>query len=141
MASFFKTFFLGMLITLLLPFIALLFAIFFVYCLIVFIYMSIRSIIIYFAGGRFLGDLPEDVKAKELIAKRFETQAANAHPPQMGNNIVINNPNINYVSNDAKPTMNGLINSSIAPSIDVKPIENDVQENPNLIEEKVENND
>ncbi len=141
MASFFKTFFLGMLITLLLPFIALLFAIFFVYCLIVFIYMSIRSIIIYFAGGRPLGDLPEDVKAKELIAKRFETQAANAQPPQMGNNIVINNPNINYVSSDTKPTMNGLINSSVAPSIDVKSIENDVQENPNLVEEKVENND
>lgn len=141
MASFFKTFFLGMLITLLLPFIAVLFAIFFVYCLIVFIYMAIRSIIIYFAGGRPLGDLPEDVKAKELIAKRFETQNANAQPPQMGNNIVINNPNINYVSNDTKPTMNGLINSSITPSIDVKPIENDVQESPDLIETKVENND
>lgn len=73
MASFFKTFFKGILYIVLLPFIALLLAIYFVYCLVVFLYMGVRCIIVFFAGGSPLGDLPEDVKAKEILA----TQAQN----------------------------------------------------------------
>ncbi len=139
MASFFKTFFLGMLITILLPFIAALFALFFVYCLIVFIYTAIRSIIVYFSGGRPFGDLPEDVKAKEIIAKRL---ADSATPPQtqpQGNNIVINNPQINYVAKDGNVNPMGLNQSAVPPSIDVKPIENAIEQNTDLIEEKDEN--
>lgn len=140
MQSFFKTFFLGILITVLLPFIALLFALFFIYCVLVYIYMSIRVVIIYFAGGKPLGDLPEDIKAKEIIAKRFET-AATSQAPQMGNSIVINNPHINYVARDQNPSLGGIIQQEIPPSIDIKPIENEANSNADLIEEKVENHD
>ncbi len=72
MTSFFKVFFQGILYILLLPFFLLLLAIYFVYCLLVFIYIGIRCIIIFFAGGYPLGDLPEDVKAKEILAKQIE---------------------------------------------------------------------
>ncbi len=99
--------------------------------------MSIRVVIIYFAGGKPLGDLPEDVKAKEIIAKRFET-AATAQAPQMGNSIVINNPHINYVAKDQNPSLGGIIQQEIPPSIDIKPIENEDNSNADLIEEKVE---
>lgn len=136
MASFFKTFFMGMLITILLPLIAAIFAIFFLYCLIVFIYTAIRSIIVYFSGGRPFGDLPEDVKAKEIISKRLADSAATIQPQPTANSIVINNPQINYVAKDGNLNPAGLSQNNVAPSIDVKPIENIVEQKPDLIEEK-----
>lgn len=74
MSSFFKTFFLGILITVLLPLILVLLAIFFVYCLIVFIIMGIRNIIVFFSGGSPNGDLPEDIQAKRIIARKQESE-------------------------------------------------------------------
>lgn len=74
MLGFFKIFGRGVLTVVLLPFIALLLALYFVYCIIIFVYISIRSIIVFFAGGSPLGDLPEDVEAKRIIMEKEKTQ-------------------------------------------------------------------
>lgn len=74
MLGFFKIFGRGVLTVVLLPFIALLLALYFAYCIIIFVYISIRSIIVFFAGGSPLGDLPEDVEAKRIIMEKEKTQ-------------------------------------------------------------------
>ena len=71
MAEFFKTLLKGVIYVVLLPFILLGWALEGVYCVFVFIYMAIRNLIIFFAGGSPMGDLPEDVKAKKILAERL----------------------------------------------------------------------
>ena len=75
MLSFFKIFGQGVLIVILSPFIALLLALYAVYCIIVFIYMAIRNVIIFFSGGTPLGDMKEDVEAKKILMARQEKEA------------------------------------------------------------------
>lgn len=72
MGDFFKTLLLGLLYVVLSPFIALLLVLYFVYCLIIFIYMSIRNLIVFFSGGTVNGDLKEDIKAKRILQERQE---------------------------------------------------------------------
>ena len=72
MLSFFKIFGQGVLYVILLPFIVLLLALYAVYCILVFIYMAIRNIIIFFSGGTPLGDMKEDVEAKKILMARQE---------------------------------------------------------------------
>ena len=74
MLGFIKIFLQGILYVVLLPFILAVLAIYVVYCLIVFIYMAIRSIVVFFMGGTPLGDLPEDVEAKRILMERAEAQ-------------------------------------------------------------------
>ena len=77
MLGFIKIFLQGILYVVLLPFILLLLALYCVYCIIVFIYMAIRSIIVFFSGGTPLGDLPEDVEAKRILMEREQTKSEN----------------------------------------------------------------
>ena len=77
MLGFIKIFLQGILYVVLLPFILLLLALYCVYCIIVFIYMAIRSIIVFFSGGTPLGDLPEDVEAKRILMEREQAKSEN----------------------------------------------------------------
>ena len=70
MLGFLKIFLQGVLYVVLLPFILVLLALYAVYCVFVFIYIAIRSIIVFFMGGTPLGDLPEDVEAKRILMER-----------------------------------------------------------------------
>ena len=72
MLSFFKIFGQGVLYVILFPFIVLLLALYAVYCILVFVYMAIRNIIIFFSGGTPLGDMKEDVEAKKILMARQE---------------------------------------------------------------------
>ena len=76
MASFFKTFGLGILYVVLLPVFLLILALYAVYCLVMFIYMAIRNVIIFFAGGKPLGDMKEDVEAKRILLMKKEKEQA-----------------------------------------------------------------
>ena len=76
MLGFLKVFLQGILYVVLLPLILLTLVGYAVYCIFVFIYMAIRSIIVFFMGGSPLGDLPEDVEAKRILMER-EQQKAN----------------------------------------------------------------
>ena len=75
MLGFLKVFLQGILYVVLLPLILLILAGYAVYCLIIFIYMAIRSVIVFFMGGSPLGDLPEDVEAKRILMEREEQKA------------------------------------------------------------------
>lgn len=75
MLGFLKVFLQGILYVVLLPLILLVLAGYAVYCLIIFIYMAIRSVIVFFMGGSPLGDLPEDVEAKRILMEREEQKA------------------------------------------------------------------
>lgn len=77
MLGFIKIFLQGILYVVLLPFILLLLALYCVYCIIVFIYMAIRSVIVFFSGGTPLGDLPEDVEAKRILMEREQAKSEN----------------------------------------------------------------
>ena len=76
MASFFKTFGLGVLYVIGLPLILAIWAIYAVYCLGVFIYMAFRNVIIFFSGGTPNGDMKEDVEAKRILLERSQKSQA-----------------------------------------------------------------
>lgn len=78
MLGFLKIFLQGVLYVVLLPFILLGLAFYVVYCIVVFIYMTIRSIIVFFMGGTPLGDLPEEVEAKRILMEREEAKETNS---------------------------------------------------------------
>ena len=80
MLGFIKIFLQGLLYVVLLPLIILVLALYAVYCIIIFIYMAIRSVIVFFMGGTPLGDLPEDVEAKRILMER--EQVKNQDPTQ-----------------------------------------------------------
>ena len=70
MLGFLKVFLQGILYVVLLPLILAILAGYCIYCIAIFIYMAIRSIIVFFMGGSPLGDLPEDVEAKRILMER-----------------------------------------------------------------------
>ena len=78
MLGFLKIFLQGILYVVLLPFILLGLAFYVAYCLVIFIYMAIRSIIVFFMGGTPLGDLPEEVDAKRILMEREENKETNS---------------------------------------------------------------
>lgn len=71
MNEFFKTLLKGVIYVVLLPVIALFLALFFVYCICIFLYTAVRNLIIFFAGGNPGGDLKEDVEAKRRLAEKM----------------------------------------------------------------------
>lgn len=77
MLGFIKIFLQGILYVVFLPLILLVLALYAVYCIFVFIYISIRSIIVFFMGGTPLGDLPEDVEAKRILMERETAKQEN----------------------------------------------------------------
>lgn len=87
MAEFFKTVLFGLLYIVLSPFIVLLLAIYFVYCLLVFIYMSIRNLIVFFTGGTVNGDLSEDIQAKRILQERLEAKNNPINPQPTSQNL------------------------------------------------------
>jgi len=74
MHSFFKALLTGVLYTLLLPFILIIWVSYGVYCVFIFIYMFFRTIIVWIKGGTPLGDLPEEVEAKRILIARQDQQ-------------------------------------------------------------------
>ncbi|HBF68703.1 MAG TPA: hypothetical protein DDW20_05250 [Firmicutes bacterium] len=142
MGEFFKTVLFGLLYVVLSPFIVLFLALYFIYCLIIFIYMSVRNLIVFFSGGTVNGDLPEDIKAKRILKDKMEQKNAPINTTQnlqqqnlynMSNaTIIMAHPDmINNLKNMNNNQQN--INQVNNPMIENKPIE---QIENNVIEEK-----
>lgn len=74
MLNFFKVFGLGILYIVTLPLTVTLLAVYAIYCLLAFIYVSLRNIIVFFSGGTINGDLPEDIEAKRILMQRKEKE-------------------------------------------------------------------
>ena len=67
MLAFLKVFARGIIVTLLLPIILLVLALYGVYCLLLFVFMFFKGVIGYFHGDSFSADLPEDAQAKRML--------------------------------------------------------------------------
>lgn len=76
MIGFLKVFGKGVLYTVLLPFILLIWALFTVYCIILFIYTLFKSIIIWIKGSSPFADTKEDIEAKRILLERQNKQQA-----------------------------------------------------------------
>ncbi len=76
MIGFLKVFGKGVLYTVLLPFILLIWALFTVYCILLFIYTLFKSIIIWIKGSSPFADTKEDIEAKRILLERQNKQQA-----------------------------------------------------------------
>lgn len=70
MLSFLKVFARGIIVTILLPIILLVLALYFVYCLLLFIFMFFKGSIDFFKGRTLDTDLPEDLEAKRIVLEK-----------------------------------------------------------------------
>ena len=75
MLSFLKVFGRGIVVTLLLPFIVLVLALYGVYCLVLFVVMFFRDVIGFFRGNNFNADLPEDLEARRIVLEAEKTDS------------------------------------------------------------------
>jgi len=82
MIGFLKVFGKGVLYTVLLPFIILIWALFTVYCIFLFIYYFFRNNIIWLKGGSPFADSKDDVKAKQILLERQNQQTNNQQNDQ-----------------------------------------------------------
>ena len=92
MLAFLKIVLLGLGVIVLSPLIVVIAALFFVYCLIIFLVMMVHSIFVFFSGGKVNGDLKEDIKAKEIL-KKHAIEKLNPTP------VVNNSTNNQYQQN------------------------------------------
>ena len=67
MLSFLKVFARGIICTVLLPVILLVWVLYGVYCLIAFMVVFVKNIILFFAGENPAGDMKEDIEAKKIL--------------------------------------------------------------------------
>ncbi len=107
MGNFFKSFGKGILYLLVLPFMLVILAIYAVVGLFVFIFMGIKSIILFFTGRSLYDDFPEDKKAKEILASlatpRAEaTLAAQSSTPNVATESPQNIPQDTSIYNQAE---------------------------------------
>ena len=70
-----KVFGRGVLTTVLLPFIVLIWALYGVYCIGIFVFMFFKTTIEYFQGKTFDADLPEDLEARRLLLEQEQKDA------------------------------------------------------------------
>ena len=82
MLSFLKVFARGIVVTLLLPIILFILALYGAYCLVLFVVMFFKGVIDYFRGNNFSADLPEDLEARRMV---LEKEKADAQAKEMLN--------------------------------------------------------
>lgn len=77
MLGFLKVFGKGVLYTILLPFILLILVLYTVYCCFLFIYMLIKSLILWIMGNNLFSETKEDIEAKKiLLAQQSQEQTS-----------------------------------------------------------------
>lgn len=145
MGDFFKLVGKGALYLVLSPFIVLLLALYFIYCLIMFLVMGIVNLVVFFSGGTINGDLPEDIEAKRILEEKFkqENNVAPVTQTQNNSNVTYNNPTIIVADQTMmNHVMNNLNNNSVPINSNIveeeKPVEIDSNDDVNQIEEDIE---
>lgn len=100
MGSFFKLFLKGILVTILLPVILLIWLLYGVYCLVLFLVMFVKGVIEFFQGKEPAGEMLEDIESKRTI---LEKEEADAHAREMVNIMYQNAMAQQQVNNPAVP--------------------------------------
>lgn len=102
MGDFFKTFGLGILYVVGLPLILAYWAIYAVYCLLVFIIVSIESVFVFFSGHKFFPEYEEDRLAREILEGKENKEEEKAEEVVSSTTNTTNNTTTtnNYVTNN-----------------------------------------
>lgn len=169
MLHFFKVLLRGILTTVLLPLILVVWAGYAVYCLIAFIITLIKSLIYFFAGDSASGEMKEDIEAKRILLEREQAvvdansmlstffsgvvnqqQAAGSFPPQQqmqGNPIQNSNypmhGGINIPTNDSNLNnrVNENTNQALQPQTQEQPASNEMESATNESNEEFNDGD
>ena len=104
MLSLLKVFGRGILVTLLLPFIVLVWVLYALFCCGSFIYMFFKSLIDFFRGKDFSSEMPEDIESKRII---LENEKQNEQAKEMLNVMYQN------VMNQPRPVYNEPNNENV----------------------------
>lgn len=83
MLSFLKVFVRGIVCTILLPVILVVWVLYGVYCLIAFFVMLVKSIILFFAGDNPTGEMKEDIEARRILLEAEQSKADQAQMVNM----------------------------------------------------------
>lgn len=83
MLSFLKVFAKGIIYTVLLPFILVIWVLYGVYCLVMFFVVLVKSIILFFTGENAAGEMKEDIEAKRILLEREQAQIEQAQVMSM----------------------------------------------------------
>ncbi|MCQ2801232.1 MAG: hypothetical protein MJ222_01050 [Bacilli bacterium] len=83
MLSFLKVFARGIICTVLLPLILAVWVLYGAYCLIAFMVMLVKSIIVFFAGGNAAGEMKEDIEAKRILLEAEQAKVEQAQVMNM----------------------------------------------------------
>ena len=121
MLSILKTFGLGLLYTVLSPFIVLILALYFVYTFLAFIIMFFINIFKFFKGKSITDKLPIDIEAEKILLAQEQYEAK--FKEAVLNSQLNVTPNTNIVSN------NGVVNNTIVP-----PVNSETNNTSNVIE-------
>ena len=121
MLSILKTFGLGLLYTVLSPFIVLILALYFVYTFIAFIIMFFINIFKFFKGKSITDKLPIDIEAEKILLAQEQYEAK--FKEAVLNSQLNVTPNTNVISN------NGVANNTVVP-----PIKNGINNTSNELE-------
>lgn len=116
MLSILKTFGLGLLYTILSPFIVLILALYFIYTFLAFIIMFFINIFKFFKGKSITDKLPIDIEAEKILLaqEQYETKLKEAiinnqlNVVPNANNVIANNTPIPPVSNETNNASNEL---------------------------------
>lgn len=109
MLSILKTFGLGLLYTILSPFIVLILALYFIYTFLAFIIMFFINIFKFFKGKSITDKLPIDIEAEKILLAQEQYEAK--FKEAVLNSQLNVTPNTNIVSN------NGVVNNTIVPPV------------------------
>ncbi|HAV19806.1 MAG TPA: hypothetical protein DCX17_02125 [Firmicutes bacterium] len=69
MIQFFKIILSGLLYIVISPFIAVVLALFLVYGLLIFVFLTLKSVVLFFSGRTIFSDYPEDIAAKKILGQ------------------------------------------------------------------------
>lgn len=83
MLGFLKVFARGIICTVLLPLILLVWVLYGVYCLVAFLVMFVKSVILFFAGDNAAGEMKEDIEARKILLEAEQAHAEQAQVMSM----------------------------------------------------------
>lgn len=83
MVSFLKVFARGVICTVLLPVILVVWVLYGAYCLVAFVIVFIKNVILFFTGENPTGDLKEDIEAKRILLEKEQAQVEQAQVMSM----------------------------------------------------------
>lgn len=111
-SSILKKFFRGVLYLFVLPLLCAVLAVYAVIGVFMFFFLGIKAIILFFTGRNLFGDLPEDIKARQILngeSQQYVLETNTTNIPVQGEDLIIG---------DSEPEVNDTPTSTLPPEMD-----------------------